>query len=79
MLGRHDNGEFYEWLRQQNSRTDGVGDFARFILWDREAPKESDDPERWTEFCRNRKLPFLVASFTQSWIEFKHVTKKDVF
>lgn len=74
----NNNGKFYEWLRRQTNKTDGVGDFARHTLWDTEAPKSSDSIDTWTEYCKRRNIPFLVASCRQAWNEFRHVTKKEI-
>jgi uncharacterized protein YozE (UPF0346 family) len=63
--------KFYEWLRYQRHREDGVGDFARDVFWDREAPKDSEDPETWRAYAKKRGLPFILASFEQAWQEFK--------
>jgi uncharacterized protein YozE (UPF0346 family) len=75
---KNKNGEFYEWLRRQHQRTDVVGDFVRFVFWDRDVPKKTDDPNKWRDYCRGRSYPFLVAGFEQSWMEYQHKNKRTI-
>lgn len=60
-------GQFYVWLRYQREREDVIGDLARYVFWDREAPKQSSNPEVWRYYCRRKAYPFMVNGFEIAW------------
>ena len=73
------SGQYYEWLRYQRDREDPVGDFARFVFWDKEAPKASSDPDDWADYCMKRSYPFLIDGFKSSWFEYRHEQNKEAY
>ena len=64
------SGTFYSWLRLQRNREDAVGDFARDVFWDSQAPRTSCTKEDWERFMAIRRLPRLYNGFEQAWSEY---------
>jgi len=61
---------FYSWLRHQRNREDTVGDFARDVFWDSQAPRTSNEHKDWRRFIGVRRLPRLYRGFEQAWKEY---------
>lgn len=62
---------FYEWLRRQRNREDVVGDFARDVFWDSQAPRTSNNYSEWHRFIEIRRLPRLYNGFEAAWNEYQ--------
>jgi len=69
---------FYHWLRYQREREDTVGDFARDVFWDCQAPRTSNERTDWKRFIEIRRLPRLYNGFKQAWQEYVERKKEDV-